>query len=328
MKNDIDDKNKISNEEDNYVNLSNKWFKNDDGQTLLEQYGEEAMTVYMLLMRDMSYNQNIVIMLNSFNLDMGIIQSNTNMVNKIKKAFYDLDNNLIMIYDDSRHRIKTTKMKYGKPYHIKILVDLTKDKYFQVYSNDIGDALEYVSKEKKSTNKFAVCVYLAFLSFCMGNKKGEDNYKICYPSIDYSAKVCGYSPTSIMRYNKILIDSKVIVVGNVGTVKSDNNTYIDIHNTYARHINKEYLITSINKQKDKLKTYTMFYDKKELQNKSRGKAQEITKWKKKHDLDNLTEEEFNELHILEKEHYDIRIDICGKGKINNKYLTLTNTKNE
>lgn len=311
-----------------FVNLSNEWFKNGDNESLLQKYGSDSMVIYTLLLRNLTYRNNIIFSLNELGDKLNIKQNNTRMVNKLKGILLKMNNQIIEVYQDSNFLNKVNSIEYNKIYHSKILIDIPKEQYFQIFDEDIDKLLEGV--KNKNINKFEIVTYLIFLLSCMGSKEGEENYKVCYPSIEYSSKICSINEKSIIRYNGILEELKIIAIDNAGMNRDVDNGFKNVNNTYSRYIDKDILNKSVEEHRKNVQIAVDYNTKKTLQNKSRGKAKEISMWKNKHDIYNLTESEYNELYLLEKEHYQIRMNIVHDAKkihINGGYLTLYPTKN-
>lgn len=279
----------------------------------MQELGADALVIYSILLRDLTLRNTVKFRVSEILDVLEISTTNTRMVLKVKETIEKMNEEVFDIYIDSKCKNKlTNKLDNNTTYYAKLHREQLKNNFFKVYDDEIDKIIE-IAKEKKMSKNELLAQFLYFAKSFGGNEK-EDNYRVCQMKAETIAKYICTSRSTVLRNNTILEDAGLILVGNAGLRKEDDK-YRDTANIYARTEHKDEFNKYLEQQK---KTVSIQHNnKKDKENTDiqRRLKQKINNYKKKHDIDNLSLEEWNELNILEREYVDFSLKVRGKEKI-------------
>lgn len=323
-----------------YVMLEKEWFyvpeERKEEQTLLQKYETNSLMVYSIILRNLT-NRNTF----NFSID-GICstllidkRSNNIMVKKIKKSIQKLNNNLFVVCSDSNcnNKADISKINNGTTYYCIRKNEPLKDKFIMVYDTEVDKMIVY-SKGKKNSLAELITHYVFIVNGFKGmsekEKKEEkvvDGYACYFGSMEYITSRTGITTSTLMVDNKIFIEQQLLLIGNAGGAIVDNN-YTNTSNIYCRFENKIEFDKFMKINKARVGKKFANAEDKVLQDKQRRLKQFINKYKKEIEVDenttkdDLTVEEFETLHKLEKDYYDFVIS-RDKKPVKPKFITIT-----
>jgi DNA-binding transcriptional regulator YhcF (GntR family) len=170
------------------------------------------------------------------------------------------------------------------------------DNFTMIYDNEIDFILDYCKNNK--INKYLIInLYLYILSYINNNEKDED-YKLCYPSIETLANELQISENTVLKYIDILKENKLLYYNNVG-YKIVNGEYKMTNTYYCRYDDKEVLENKLDNIRQTKSINIMNKSDKMKTNNKRSLKQKINKLINKL---NKTEEEVEKLKLLQEEY--------------------------
>jgi biotin operon repressor len=176
------------------------------------------------------------------------------------------------------------------------LYDSFEDNFTVIYDNEVDFLLKYCKSNK--INKYLIINLYLYILNCINNNKQDEDYMLCYPSIEKIAEELNISENTVLKYIYILKENKLLYYNNVG-YKIVNGEYKMTNTYYCRYENKDLLENKLNNIKQ-TKNITMMNksDKIKINNK-RSLKQKINKLKNKL---NKTEDEIEKLKLLQEEY--------------------------
>jgi hypothetical protein len=156
--------------------------------------------------------------------------------------------------------------------------------------------------QEQKIDKYNIIHLFLYILSCIKNNEQDEDYKLCYPSIDKISNVLGLSEITVLKYIKILKEEHILYYDSIG-YKIINGQYKMTNTYYCRYKDKDKLDYFIEyKRKDKgIKPMTS--KDKNITNIKRSLKQKINKLNKK---DNKTEEEVLQLKKIEKEYETLK----------------------
>lgn len=328
------------NDNSSFVMLRNEWFigqkeedkevKKDtklgrvvrkDSKLKMLDYEYKSFVVYSLLLRNSTIRNTVIFNLKTLFDTLNITDKNTVGMSEIKNTLEKLNDNLLTIYIDTKcsNKVKFKKdddkinLFFGDKkidkntlLYATLNEDQPKHKFFMVFDNEIDKILEHC--KGKTLSKYELITYFSYIC-CSFNTET----KVCYPSIEYISAITLLDESTILRYNKLLEEIGVLLIGNAGMNKK-NNKYENESNIYARPEDKEKFEKELEERQKKVDKAINRKDKEANQDKQRSLKQKINKYKKGIDIDDITEQEWNELNEIEREYYEF-VTVFRKNKI-------------
>ncbi|WMJ81233.1 hypothetical protein RBU49_02975 [Clostridium sp. MB40-C1] len=310
-----------------YIMLEKEWFYNGEEQTLLQKYGTTALMIYIVLLRNLTIR-------NTFNFSIDnlcsvlLINKNNNskMVKRIKNTIKELNDTLFIVCLDSNCNKKANILKINNSttYYCIRTKEPLKEKFIMIYDSEIDRMIEYSKGKKNSLSD--LITHFSFICNGFNNSKKEKGYLCYFGSLNYIEQKTGILKANLLSNNKIFIEQNLLLIGNAGGSIEDNK-YENASNIYARIENKVEFGKFMKIKKSSLNNKFESKAEKKQQDKQRQLKQLINQWKKDNnvkeymDKDDLTPEQFEQLHILEINYFNFVIS-RGKKLKNPKFLTI------
>ncbi len=236
------------------------------------------------------------------------------MINKIKDTIIHMDEKLITIYEDNscKKKLDISDFKNSNIYYAKLHREVLKEKFFIMYDEEIDNIIDIAVNNNISRDD----IFTQFAYYCksFGGDNTQDNYKVCFPSVETIKRNTFIPDGTVKRYNKLLKENEIILIDNAGMNKKEMK-YENTSNVYSRFEDKEYLDKYMEIAKKKVKIKNNKLIDKELQDKQRKLKQLINQYKKDNDISgkyDISEQEWFELQEIEREYYDFVVKVRGK----------------
>ncbi|EJT6153719.1 hypothetical protein N2W29_001794 [Clostridium perfringens] len=200
-------------------------------ETLIKKYGDKALIVYIYLENHRTLRDNLYISLANCIEECGEKpKSGKGKTNEqYRNILIGFKNEGIIKTDVDLEKVKVNDL-------IHCTMRNLDTKFFTIYDCELDKIIDYEKKEDKLN------ILKVFSELECRRHKNEENvnpetyseYEVAYPSYNQICKDTGItSQDSIKKYIDILVELKLIIVGNngdrvneiTGEVKRDNNTY-------------------------------------------------------------------------------------------------------
>lgn len=215
--------------EGNFIKIPNNMIVGEE--TLIKKYGDKALIVYIYLENHRTLRDNLYISLANCIEECGYTPKSGK--GKTNEQFRDIligfKNEGIIETDTDLEKVKINDL-------IQCTMQKLNEKFFTIYDCELDKIIDYDAKEDKLN------ILKVFAELECRRYKNEDNvnpetyswYEVAFPSYK---QICLdtliFSEDSIKKYIDILVELKLIIVGNngdrvntiTGEVKRDNNTY-------------------------------------------------------------------------------------------------------
>lgn len=314
---------------DNFIKLENEWFlTKDKEQSLIQKYGDNGIynlfTYAFMRLNLNNYNNTMTIHASDIFRILSIGVTNTRVRKYIVDAIKSMNGDLYTIYEDFSciKILDIEKFNSLHTYYAK-LTNRLEGNFFIVYAKELYNIIQISNKHKFEFG--SLFAHFAYICKSFGNKEKEDNYKTCFPSIETIGKNTGITPTTIIKYNKVFIENKILLIGNAGKENDEKN----LVNIYARPDNQEQFDNTLNIQKGKVPIKYDYKNRQDQENKQRSLKQDIIKYKRANkieddNIDNITEEQWKRLNELERIWYNhLTVIRCKEVKRGAKLITIT-----
>lgn len=215
--------------EGNFIKIPNNMIVGQE--TLLKKYGDKALIVYIYLENHKTLRGNLYISLGNCIEECGYTPKGGK--GKTNEQFRDIligfENEGIIETDKNLNKVKINDL-------IQCTMKKLENKFFTIYDCELYKIIDYGKKEDKLN------ILKVFAEIECRRYKNEGNidseicsqYEVAFPSYIVICQDTGISSQdSIKKYIDILVELKLIIVGNngdrintiTGEVKRDNNTY-------------------------------------------------------------------------------------------------------
>lgn len=227
---------------------------------------------------------------------------------KIKKILIQLEKDGILRYynttlEKSVNNIKANKI--GRNDLIFATDDIEPTEFVMLYDKDIKAIIDYSNNHKADLYKL-LHMY-TYICSCINNNKQDENYKLCYMTLNTLIKEMEMSNNTILKYLDILDEELKIIKHDYAGYKYRDKNGIKCNTThFCRYEDGEILNTRLRKirQENNLKVSTV-----EERNKVKKKISikgQITRLEKKEKYNILTEKDIDRLSLLREEYKKLK----------------------
>lgn len=299
-----------------FIKLSNTWFRTEsEEQSLLQKYSCHGLMV--LAVMKINLNNNIITFrISDIYKTLDIPLKHTRYRKYVADAVLSMNNTVYIIYEDSICSKPLTKeLKSTITYYAKLNNNL--DNNFFIIN--LLEIYKIISVSKNNGLKFgSLFTYFSYIIKNIGNTDSKENYKVSYPSFKAINENTGISKTTMIMYNTLLKENELLLVENAGKENDEQN----IVNLYARPEDKDQFNKVLKLQKAKIKNQYNYKYEQIQEDKQRSLKQKINNYKKTIDIDNMTEDQWNQLNKLERNWYTHLTVIRNKPMYKAKLTTI------
>jgi hypothetical protein len=287
-------------ENDTFVMIDNKYIK--DGDYILTS---EQLTILTLITINLSC-KGICIFSITWLLDtLNHSRSNNRKIKEIKQILQQfINDDIIKFYtnvltDDNIITDISTIDKNDLLYcYIEDTIDFT-----LIYDREILELIDIANKHKLDT--YSLINFVLYIYSFINNNEQDEDYKLCYPSLDKINDEIGLSESTIIKYINALLLNKIIDCDYAGFKETSKGKIKNSKMFYCRYQDKEKLINRINTYREKEGFIKQNKLSKNKINLKRSLKQQINILNKKMDKHTITDTEEIRLKLLQEEYKNI-----------------------
>jgi hypothetical protein len=285
--------------EDKFIKVPNTYI---DGEDVLEA---DKLFLLVLLFQSKSSRDICTFSVRQLCTRLNTTTGNTNRTKYIINTLKYFQEKQILFFSDEydcSNEINieeyTTKSKIDL-YYADEYID-KQGTFTMLYDKEFNKIINYCNNNK--VDKYLMLNLFLYIIKKINNNEKDEDYKLCYPSIQKIAEVLKISETTVLKYIKILRDDiELLYYDNVG-YKIVNGKYKETNIFYSKMEDKDYVIQRIKKEQENKSITSIDKPTKNKLNQKRSLKQKINILIKKI---NKTSEENNKLIELQNQYKEL-----------------------
>ena len=227
---------------------------------------------------------------------------------KIKKILIQLEKDGILRYfnttlEQDKNNIKANKI--GRNDLIFATDDIEPDEFVILYDKDIKAIIDYSNNHKADLYKL-LHMY-TYICSCINNNKQDDNYKLCYMTLNTLIKEMEMSNNTILKYLDVLDKELKIIKHDYAGYKYISKTEVKCNIThFSRYDDREILNNKLNRIRQEVGFKESTPEMRNYVKKKISIKNKISRLEKKEKKDILTEKDANKLLSLREEYKKLK----------------------
>ena len=283
-------------EDTNFIKIDNQYIKGDKILT------SQELTILTLLCRNRTVKNQFTFTIKWIIHKLGL-KDTTKNITTIRNTLNILQrDNILKYYSDTEEspsneinilHLDKTDFTYAS-------IEEETDNFTMLYDNELTKIIEYSNTHKVDVYNI-INFYIYVLSFINTNSKDE-NYKLCYVSMDNINNELGLSENTIIKYINILKDINLLRCDYAGYKENAKGQVKNSTMYYCRACDEELLIERLNKIRDDQGFIKLNSRNKDKSNIKKSIKQKINYLNKRKENNNITKIELITLEKLKEEY--------------------------
>ena len=273
---------------DYYTRVPNEFIKGDDYKLTAKE-----LTVMTILLQNINMKNICTFNMKCLYRELGIADNNSYSQKEIKNIINGFIQEEIIVcrdylYEDSNLITDVSKLSKNDLIYAQLDSNFNDEAFTIITDNEIKKIKDYCNENSIDTyGLLATCLYI--LS-CINMNKNDEDYLLCYPSIEHIAEEIDLSQKTVLKYINILNELKILVFDYAGYRVLADNKIKNGKMFYTRYENEELLLERLKAEREFHGFIKISKRLKEKSNLKKSIKQKINKLLQK-----------DELSILEKE---------------------------
>ena len=288
-------------EHDTFIKVDNKYIK--DVENLLS---DEELTILTLITMNLTC-KGLCTFTITWLLDiLHHARSNNRKIKDIKTILQKLiDDNIIILYKNIINIDENV---------IEDINAIDKNDMIYCYIEDSDDFTIIYDKEilevihiahKNNIDTYSLINFVLYIYSFINNNELDEDYKLCYPSLNKINDDTGLSETTIIKYTELLINNEIMLSDYAGYRETIKGKIRNGKMFYCRYQDKELLNKRINNYREKEGFIKQNKLSKDKSNMKRSIKQIINKLNNKLDKNIITDNERIRLNLLLQEYSEL-----------------------
>ena len=267
---------------DYFTRVPNEFIKGDDFKLGIKELG--VMTILL---------QNINVKnICSFNLawlyeTLNISDKNTYSQKEIKNIINGfIEDEIIICRNNISTKSETIEdvntISKNKLIFAQINIDLNEETFTMITETEVDLIKKYC--EENSVDMFGLLATCLYILSCINMNEKDEDYLLCYPSIENISSEIDISEKTVLKYINILKELKILVFDYAGYKVLSDSKIKNGKMFYARYDNEELLLNRLKKEREERGFIKISKRAKDKSNFKKSIKQKINKLEKKKDL--------------------------------------------
>lgn len=279
----------IIKQDDNFIQMNNKYIR--DSQNTNEILNSSELTILALIKINQTIKGTYVFTLNWIMKTLYYADKNTRKLKEIKEILQEFINiDMIEVYKnvvtDEENMIKDINVfDKNDLIYCKIIEEIGEidmKNFTIIYDREIFKIIEISKIHKIDT--YDLLHFTLYIYSLLDNNKGQEDYRLCFPSLLKIYEAISLSETTIEKYIGVLKKYEIIEADYAGYKETSKGKIKNGNMFYCRYMDRDLLIDRIEKERQAygfIKQNKLSKDKKNLKISITQKINNLTKLKEK-----------------------------------------------